>query len=91
MQHASHKSRLPDLQRIEARLRDVVRMIETERYCVDIIRELREVRANLKNIQQEILHAHIDHCLERAANSHDPAEKSQITAEVMELLESTSP
>jgi DNA-binding FrmR family transcriptional regulator len=38
MQHASHKSRLPDLQRIKARLRDVARMIETERCCVDIIR-----------------------------------------------------
>ncbi len=37
MQHASHKSRLPDIVRIDAQLKKLAQMIEDERYCLDIL------------------------------------------------------
>ena len=85
MQHASHKSHLPDVERIDAQLKKLAQMIEDERYCVDIIAELKDIRRGLKELQNSVLQDHIDHCLERAAG--DPSEKTRVTAEVMKLLE----
>ncbi len=85
MQHASHKSRLPDIERIDAQLKKLAKMIEDERYCLDVITELKGIRRELKDLQTGVLEDHIDHCLERAAG--DPSEKSKVTAEVMKLLE----
>ncbi len=88
MQHASHKSRLPDIERIDAQLKKLAQMIEDERYCLDIITELQGIRRGLNDLQNSVLQDHIDHCLERAAG--DPSEKSRVKAEVMKLLDATA-
>ncbi len=88
MQHTSHKSRLPDIERIDAQFKKLAQMIEDERYCLDIIAELKGIRRGLKDLQNSVLQDHMDHCLERAAG--DPSEKSRVTAEVMKLLEATA-
>ena len=90
MQHASHKSRLPEIERIGAHLKDIAQMVEDERYCLDIITALKGFRRELKELQNGVLQDHIDHCLERAAGDSDPSEKSRLTAEVMKLLEVTA-
>ena len=90
MDQASHKDRLPALRQIEARLKGIADMIGAERHCVEIVKELKGVRSDLKGFQSAVLQTHIDHCLARAADSADLAEKRRITKEVMELLESTS-
>ncbi len=88
MQHASHKARLPDIESIEAQLKKLAQMIEDERYCLDILTELKSIRRRLKDLQHSVLEDHIDHCLVRAAI--DLSEKSRVTAEVMKLLEATA-
>jgi DNA-binding FrmR family transcriptional regulator len=91
MQHASHKSRLPDIERLGAQLKNIALMVEDERYCLDIITALKGVRRELKEFQNGVLQDHLDHCLERAAAADgDPAEKTKLTAEVMKLLEVTA-
>ncbi len=90
MQHASHKSRLPEIERIDAHLKDIARMIEGERHCLDIITELKGVRHELKLLQSRFLQDHIDHCLERAIGDDDPSEKSRVHAEVLKLIEATA-
>jgi DNA-binding FrmR family transcriptional regulator len=88
MQLVSHKSRLPDIERIDVQLKKLAQMIEDERYCLDIIVERKDIRRGLKHLQNGVLQDHIDHCLEKAAG--DPSEKSRVTAEVMKLLEATA-
>lgn len=88
MQHASHKSRLHDIERIGGQLKKIALMVEDERYCLEIITALKGIRRELKELQNGVLQDHIDHCLERAAG--DPSEKSGVTAEVMKLLEATA-
>jgi len=90
MRHASHKSRIPEIERIDAQLKIIAQMIENEHYCLDIITELKGIRRQLKDLQNGVLEDHIDRCLERAAGSSDPSEKSKLTAEVMKLLEATA-
>ena len=90
MQHASHKSRLPEIEQIGAHLKDIAKMIDDERYCLDIITELKGARHELKRLQNSVLQDHIDHCLERAGGDEGPSEKDRVHAEVLKLIEATA-
>ena len=90
MQHASHKSRLPDIERLRAQLKNIALMVEDESKCLEIITALKGVRRELKDLQSGVLQDHIDHCLERAAADADSAEKTKLNAEVIKLLEVTA-
>jgi DNA-binding FrmR family transcriptional regulator len=50
--HARHTGQLPRLRRIEGQVRGLVRMVESERYCVDILTQIRAARAALKRVEE---------------------------------------
>ena len=49
------KSQLARLSRIEGQVRGVARMIEEDRYCIDVLTQIRAVRAALDKVEQETL------------------------------------
>ena len=53
------KSQLARLGRIEGQVRGVARMIEDERYCIDVLTQIRAVRAALDKVEQETLSDHL--------------------------------
>jgi DNA-binding FrmR family transcriptional regulator len=75
------------LARIEGQVRGVARMVEEDRYCIDILTQLRAVRAALARVETEILKDHLDHCIEGAIASGDLAEQRKKAGELIELLE----
>ena len=86
MQH--NKPRLLNrLRRIEGQVRGVARMIEEDRYCIDVMTQLRAVRAALSRVEGELLKGHLDHCIESAIVSGDQAEQRRKAGELIELLE----
>jgi DNA-binding FrmR family transcriptional regulator len=87
MEHATHKSCVARLRRIEGQVRGVARMIEDERYCIDILTQLLAVRAALKKVEEEILKDHVEHCVENAIAGGDPAEQRRKVRKVAELLQ----
>src|SRR5260370_33443120 len=60
--HARHLAQLSRLRRIEGQVRGLVRMVEDERYCVDILTQLRAARAALKRGEEGALRAHVERC-----------------------------
>lgn len=62
----------------------VLRMIEDDRYCVDISNQLLATMAILKKTNQEILHAHIRSCVREGLKTDQPNEKIE---EALTLLE----
>jgi CsoR family transcriptional regulator, copper-sensing transcriptional repressor len=60
---------LPSLKRIEGQVRGVVRMVEEDRYCVEILGQLRAARAALKRVEEQILRAHVEGCVADALRS----------------------
>ncbi len=88
MKHATHQAQLSRLRRIHGQLAGIIRMIEDERYCVDVLTQTRAVRAAIKKVEQGILESHIDHCLGQAAASGDPAEREQKLREITEVMRS---
>jgi DNA-binding FrmR family transcriptional regulator len=77
---------LKRLSRIEGQVRGVARMVEEDRYCIDIITQIAAVRAALRRVEEEVLREHISHCVEHAIVSGDAAEQRRKVAELMDVL-----
>lgn len=86
MQVKSKSARLKRLSRIEGQVRGLARMVEEERYCIEIVTQIAAVRAALARVEEEILHDHIAHCVEHAIVSGDAGEQRRKVAELMQVL-----
>ena len=82
--HARHTGQLDRLRRIEGQVGGLVRMVEQERYCVDILTQIRAARAALRRVEEAVLREHVEHCVAQAIRSGEPAEQK---AKVDELLD----
>jgi len=74
------------LARIEGQVRGIARMIEGDRYCIDVMNQIEAVKAALKKLEDEILKDHIDHCVEHSMASGDAKDRRQKVAELVEIL-----
>jgi DNA-binding FrmR family transcriptional regulator len=75
------------LSRVEGQVRGITRMVDEDRYCIDILTQLQAVRAALVRVETELLKDHIDHCVEAAVASGDAGEQRQKANELIELLQ----
>jgi CsoR family transcriptional regulator, copper-sensing transcriptional repressor len=74
------------LKRIEGQVRGVARMIDDDRYCIDVLNQIEAVKAALKKVQDEILRDHIGHCVEHAIVSGNSKEQRKKVAELVQVL-----
>ena len=81
---------LKRLSRIEGQVRGLARMVEDDRYCIDIVTQIAAVRAALRRVEEEVLRDHITHCVEHAIVSGDAAEQRRKIAELMDVLSRTA-
>jgi DNA-binding FrmR family transcriptional regulator len=86
MKHARHVGQLLRLRKIEGQVRGIVRMVEQERYCVDILTQLRAARAALHRVEDSVLREHVEHCVAQAIRSGDPAEQRGKVDELLDVL-----
>lgn len=68
MRHSSHPEIIKRLKRAEGHLRSVIAMTEHGKPCVDIAQQLYAVEAAICKAKNELIHDHIEHCLEAATN-----------------------
>jgi DNA-binding FrmR family transcriptional regulator len=90
MQADAKTSVLRRLQRIEGQVRGLSRMVDEDRYCIDVITQVAAVRAALRGVEEEILRDHVGHCVEHAIASGNKAEQRKKLAELMDVLARTS-
>jgi DNA-binding FrmR family transcriptional regulator len=74
------------LSRVEGQVRGLARMVEDDRYCIDIVTQISAVRAALRRVEEEILREHVAHCVEHAIKSGDKADQRQKVAELMAVM-----
>ena len=74
------------LTRIEGQVRGLKRMVEEERYCIDIVTQISAVRAALRRAEEEILQDHVAHCVEHAIRSGNKAEQKRKINELMAVV-----
>ncbi|OGN50275.1 MAG: transcriptional regulator [Caulobacterales bacterium RIFOXYB1_FULL_67_16] len=74
------------LSRIEGQVRGLSRMVEEDRYCIDVLTQLQAVRAALSCVESEVLKDHMDHCVMGAIAGDDLADRKAKATELIELL-----
>jgi DNA-binding FrmR family transcriptional regulator len=89
MHRADKPKLLNRLKRLEGQVRGVARMVEEDRYCIDILTQLQAARAALAKVETQLLSEHLDHCIESAIAGGDKDEQRRKAAELIELLERT--
>ena len=74
------------LNRIEGQVRGLAKMVEGDRYCIDIVTQISAVRSALRRVEEEILKDHVAHCVEHAIKSGDKADQRRKIAELMDVV-----
>ena len=78
------------LNRLEGQIRGLAKMVEEDRYCIDIVTQIIAARGALAKVEEEILRDHVAHCVEHAITSRDKTHQRQMVAELMEVLSRTA-
>jgi CsoR family transcriptional regulator, copper-sensing transcriptional repressor len=86
MQDETRTSCARRLSRIEGQVRGLQRMVDEDRYCIDVITQIAAVRAALRRVEEEMLRDHVGHCIAHAIASGDREEQSRKVAELMDVL-----
>src|SRR5574342_287216 len=75
------------LKTIEGHLRGVIRMVEEDAYCIDVIRQIQAVEAALNKISSRILEDHLNSCVITAIQGNDRNERERVLKEITEVFE----
>jgi DNA-binding FrmR family transcriptional regulator len=86
MKHPSHENELKKLNRIAGQVEGISRMISENRYCPDIIAQVRAARAALRSVEANILETHLQHCVADAITTGNRKKSSEKIMELGELL-----
>ena len=71
------------LKRIEGQVRGVQKMIEEDRYCIDVVTQIEAVRAALSRVEADLLRQHLQHCVHKAMHSKSTAEQDRVIEELV--------
>ncbi len=74
------------LARIEGQVRGIAAMVADDRYCIDIVTQLKATRAALAAVQTELLKAHVSHCITSAVIGGDKAAAQEKLDELLRIL-----
>jgi CsoR family transcriptional regulator, copper-sensing transcriptional repressor len=72
--------------RIEGQVRGLAKMVEEDRYCIDIVTQISAVRSALRRAEEEILKDHVAHCVEHAIASGNKTDQRNKIAELMDVI-----
>jgi DNA-binding FrmR family transcriptional regulator len=74
------------LNRIEGQVRGLSKMVDEDRYCIDIVTQISAVRAALRRVEEEVLKDHVAHCVEHAITSGNRTDQRAKIAELMAVI-----
>ena len=86
MQTTTKSSCLRRLKRAEGQVRGLSRMVEEDRYCIDVVTQISAARAALRRVEEEILRDHVGHCVQHAIDSGNKTESREKVDELMNVL-----
>lgn len=85
--YSGDKARLlARLSRIEGQVRGIARMIEDDKYCIDVLTQISATSSGLENVALVLLEDHLAHCVVDAARSGSPAEAEQKVTEAADAI-----
>src|SRR5512147_1440421 len=82
-----NENTLRRLKTVEGHLRGVIRMVEEDAYCIDVIRQIQAVEAALNKVSSQILENHLNSCVITAIQGNDRKERERVLKEITEVFE----
>ncbi len=86
MRKEAKATSLKRLKRIEGQVRGLTRMVDEDRYCIDVVTQIAAVRAALRKVEEEVLRDHVGHCVEGAISSGNKSQQRRKIAELMDVF-----
>jgi DNA-binding FrmR family transcriptional regulator len=77
---------LKRLARIEGQVRGLARMVESDRYCPDILLQIDSVQEALRSVSRELLRNHLEHCAKAALSAGDNKKSKETVDELVDLF-----
>jgi len=78
------------LARIQGQVGGIARMIEENRYCIDILNQIQAIKAALRKVEDELLKSHSNHCVAAAIKSGDVKQARTKFEELVDLFSKTA-
>ncbi len=75
------------LTRIEGQVRGLVRMLEEDRYCIEVLHQMQAVKSALSRAESELLKQHAAHCVEDAIATGNTTQQREKVAELIDLFD----
>ena len=85
-----HDTALHRLKNIEGHLRGIQRMIEEDKYCIDVIQQIHAAQAALNKVSSIILEEHLNSCLIAAVQGDDPDDRERVLREITDVFEAAT-
>ena len=86
--YTPHKAQLlKRLARIEGQVRGIAKMIEDDRYCIDVLTQLGAADTALEAVALKVLEEHVEHCVSGALASGNAAEAEEKSRELLEAVQ----
>ena len=82
-----NENTLRRLKTIEGHLRGVIRMVEGDSYCIDVIRQIQAIDAALNKVSTQILENHLNSCVITAIKGNNSKERERVLKEITEVFE----
>lgn len=83
---ANKEALLKRLSRIEGQVRGVSRMVDEEKYCIDILTQISAINAALHKVSLGLVEEHVSHCVvDAAAKSIESGDRSHVEEKVAEV------
>jgi DNA-binding FrmR family transcriptional regulator len=78
MEHESHPDIIKRLKRAEGHLRSLIGMIEAGKPCLELAQQLHAIENAIASAKRELVHDHIDHCLDNAVGTNGKAARAAL-------------
>ena len=75
------------LKTVGGQIDGLIKMVENDRYCIDVSNQLMASISILKNINKEVLQAHLKHCLYNSVNNKDPDDLKNKIEEIEKIID----
>lgn len=86
----NHEEPIRRLKSIEGHVRGIQRMLEEDKYCIDVIGQIQAVQAALSKVSTMILDEHLNSCVITAVRGDDPDERERVLNEITTVFAATS-
>jgi len=78
------------LKSVAGHVNGIVRMLEDDRYCIDVIKQIQAAQTALARVSEGILDAHLRTCVTTAIQGAETAERERVLTEITEVFRHTA-